>query len=51
MNNKKWIYYAIVGMLVLIYFLGEATDLLVLTMFVILPVGYWVIAKIFGPNS
>jgi hypothetical protein len=46
--GSKWIYYFVAFLLVIIYFLGEATDLLVITMFVILPVGYWVTEKIFS---
>jgi hypothetical protein len=39
--KRKWVYYLAAGLLVLVYFAGEATDLLVLAMFVILPVGAW----------
>jgi hypothetical protein len=49
--QQKWIYYVVAGMVVVIYFLGEATGLLVIAMFVILPLGCWVISKIFGPNN
>jgi hypothetical protein len=50
-KSKKWFYYLVAGLLVLIYFVGEATDVLVLAMFIILPVGWWVISNIFDPNS
>jgi hypothetical protein len=47
---SKWIYYLVAGLLVIIYLPGEATGLLVLAMFVILPLGYWLLEKIFGPK-
>jgi len=43
MKRSKWIYYKVAGFLVLVYFVGEATDLLFLTMPIILPLGCWVI--------
>jgi hypothetical protein len=51
MNNRQWIYYLVVGLLVVVYFLAEATDLLVVAMLVILPLGAWVIGRIFDPNG
>jgi hypothetical protein len=48
---NKWIYYVVAAFLVLIYYAGEATGLLVIAMFVILPLGWWVINKMVDPNS
>jgi hypothetical protein len=46
MKSTKWIYYLVAGLLVLIYYAGEATGLLFLAMLIILPVGFWVIWNI-----
>lgn len=51
MKMPKWVYFIGVVFLLIVYYIGEATDLLVLAMFIILPLGWWVISNIFDPNS
>jgi hypothetical protein len=46
MDRPKWIYYAVAGFLALVYYIGEATGLLVLTLPIILPLGCWVIINL-----
>jgi hypothetical protein len=41
MKKRMWIKYAVAILMVLIYFTGEATDLLFLAMLLIAPLGYW----------
>ena len=46
MKKAKSIYYVVAGILVLVYYAGEATGLLFLAMLIILPLGFWVIWNI-----
>jgi predicted membrane-bound dolichyl-phosphate-mannose-protein mannosyltransferase len=41
MKNSKWSIYAILGSLVLVYIIGEATGYLFFAMVIILPVWVW----------
>jgi hypothetical protein len=40
MKRGKLIYFVVAGLLALLYYAGEATDLIFLAMLVILPVGF-----------
>jgi len=51
MNTNRWAYYTVASFLVLFYFLGESTGYLFFAILIILPVGYWVLGKIFGSNN
>jgi hypothetical protein len=46
MKSGKWIYCLVVALLVFVYYAGEATDLLILAMLIILPVGFWILWNI-----
>jgi len=40
MNKRKWIMYAVAGLMYLIYLVGDATEPLFLAMLIVLPLGW-----------
>jgi hypothetical protein len=50
MNQGNWLFYVGVALLVLVYFVGEATGLLFFAMLIILPAWVWLLNKLSQGN-
>jgi hypothetical protein len=51
MKYSHWTFYTMVAVLVLVYFVGEATGLLFFAMLIILPGWVWLIGLLDGNNQ